>query len=39
MLAYGVERHFLQSVPISTKVVSSNLVHVLDATLCEKVCQ
>jgi hypothetical protein len=31
----------VQSVPITTKVVSSNPVHggVLDTTLCDKVCQ
>ena len=29
----------MQPVPITTKVVSSNPVHVLDAILCDKVCQ
>jgi hypothetical protein len=29
----------MQSVPITTVVVSLNPVHVLDTTLCDKVCQ
>jgi hypothetical protein len=29
----------MQSVPITTKVVNCNPTHVLDTTLCDKICQ